>query len=59
MIELTWAWLLHPRRDARDYETLPQHAESMLTIAALTLLCTIVRWCRVELKILSLLTQGG
>jgi transposase len=38
VIERTWAWLLHARRNARDYETLPQHAEAMLTIAAVTLM---------------------
>lgn len=38
VIERTWAWLLHARRNAHDYATLPQHAEAMLTIAALTLM---------------------
>ncbi|MEV7739156.1 hypothetical protein AB0O75_45200 [Streptomyces sp. NPDC088921] len=28
----------HARRNVRDYETLPEHAETMLTIAAITLM---------------------
>jgi hypothetical protein len=33
VIERTWAWLSRARRNARDYETLPQQTEAMLTIA--------------------------
>ncbi|MFB7508500.1 IS5 family transposase [Streptomyces broussonetiae] len=38
VVERSLAWLLHARRNARDYETLPQHSEAMLTLAAITLM---------------------
>lgn len=38
VVERSLAWLLHSRRNARDYETLPQHSEAMLSLAAITLL---------------------
>ncbi|WP_428957378.1 IS5 family transposase [Streptomyces sp. cg35] len=36
--ERSLAWLMHARRNVRDYETLPEHAEAMLTLAAITLM---------------------
>lgn len=38
VVERSLAWLLPVRRNARDYETLPQHSEAMLTLAAITLM---------------------
>jgi transposase len=38
VVERSLAWLLHARRNTRDYETLPQHSEAMLTLAAITLM---------------------
>lgn len=38
VVERSWAWWMHARRNARDYEPLPQHSEAMLTIAAITLM---------------------
>ncbi|GLF95196.1 IS5 family transposase [Streptomyces yaizuensis] len=36
--ERTLAWMMHARPLVRDYERLPQHAEAMVTLAALTLM---------------------
>ena len=33
VIERTLGWLMHHRRLARDYETLPDHSASMIHIA--------------------------
>ncbi|WP_323177900.1 IS5 family transposase [Streptomyces sp. NBC_00083] len=38
VVERSMAWLLHARRNVRDYETLPGHSETMLTLAAITLM---------------------
>lgn len=38
MLNLTEKRLFHAGRNARDYETLPQHSEAMLTLATLTLI---------------------
>jgi transposase len=38
IVERSWAWWMHARRNARDYETLPAHSKAMLTIAAITLM---------------------
>lgn len=38
MVERSLAWLLHARRNVRDYETRPEHSEAMLTLAAITLM---------------------
>ncbi|MFJ6699833.1 IS5 family transposase [Streptomyces sp. NPDC091272] len=38
VVERSLAWLLHARRNVRDYETLPEHSEAMLTLAAITLM---------------------
>jgi transposase len=37
VVERSLAWWLHARRNARDYETRPEHSEAMLTLAAITL----------------------
>lgn len=36
--EGTLAWLSHARRNVRDYETRPEHSETMLTLASITLM---------------------
>ncbi|MDT0347523.1 IS5 family transposase [Streptomyces litchfieldiae] len=38
VVERSLAWIMHARRHARDYERLPQHAESLITWAAITLM---------------------
>lgn len=38
VVERSLAWIMHARRHARDYERLIQHAESLLTWAAITLM---------------------
>ena len=38
VVERSLAWLLHARRNVRDYETRPEHSEAMLTLAATTLM---------------------
>nr|WP_307110925.1 IS5 family transposase [Streptomyces demainii] len=38
VVERSLAWLLHARRNTRDYETLPQHSEAMLTLAAISMM---------------------
>ncbi len=38
VVESSRAWLLHTRRNVRDYETRPEHSEAMLTLAAITLM---------------------
>lgn len=38
VVERTWAWMMHARRHARDYERLVQHSESLSTWAAITLM---------------------
>ncbi|TQE34485.1 hypothetical protein Sipo8835_15400 [Streptomyces ipomoeae] len=38
VVERSLAWWLHARRNARDYETRPEHSEAMLTLAAITLM---------------------
>lgn len=38
VVERSLAWLLHARRDVRDYETRPEHSETMLTLAVITLM---------------------
>ncbi|MEV8022934.1 IS5 family transposase [Streptomyces sp. NPDC086554] len=38
VVERSLAWLVHARRNVRDYETLPEHSEAMLTLAAITLM---------------------
>lgn len=38
VVERSLAWLMHARRHARDYERLIQHAESLLTWAAVSLM---------------------
>ncbi|WP_372498653.1 hypothetical protein [Yinghuangia soli] len=38
MVERSLAWIMHARRHARGYERLVQHAESLLTLAAITLM---------------------
>ncbi|WP_349307787.1 IS5 family transposase [Streptomyces sp. HNM0645] len=38
VVERSLAWLLHARRNVRDYETRPEHSEAMLTLAAITLM---------------------
>ncbi|WP_323138336.1 IS5 family transposase [Streptomyces sp. NBC_01571] len=38
VVERSLAWLLHARRNVRDYETLPEHSEAMLTLAAIALM---------------------
>ncbi len=36
VVERSLAWLVHARRNVRDYETRPEHSEAMLTLAAIT-----------------------
>ncbi|MGY3677230.1 transposase [Streptomyces sp. TE33382] len=38
VVERTWAWMMHARRHARDYERLVQHSETLITWAAITLM---------------------
>ncbi len=38
VVERTWAWMMHARRHARDYERLVQHSETLITGAAITLM---------------------
>ncbi|GHE51177.1 hypothetical protein GCM10017771_73300 [Streptomyces capitiformicae] len=38
VVERSLAWWLHARRNARDYETRPEHSEAMLTLAVITLM---------------------
>lgn len=38
VVEQTWAWMMHARRHARDYERLVQHSETLITWAAITLM---------------------
>lgn len=38
VVERTWAWMMHARRHARDYEWLVQHSETLITWAAITLM---------------------
>jgi transposase len=38
VVERSLAWLSHARRNVRDYETLLEHSEAMLTLAAITLM---------------------
>lgn len=38
VVERSLAWTMHARRHARDYERLIQHAESLITWAAITLM---------------------
>lgn len=38
VVERSLAWLLHTRRNVRDYETLPEHSEAMITLASITLM---------------------
>ncbi len=38
VVERSLAWLLHARRNVRDYETRPEHSEAMLTLVAITLM---------------------
>lgn len=38
VVERSLAWIMHARRHARDYERLVQHAESLITWAAITLM---------------------
>lgn len=37
VVERSLAWIMHARRHARDYERLVQHSESLITLAAITL----------------------
>ncbi|MEW5542622.1 IS5 family transposase [Streptomyces cyaneofuscatus] len=36
VVERTWAWMMHARRHARDYERLVHHSETLITWAAIT-----------------------
>lgn len=38
VVERSFAWCVSARRNARDYETRPEHSEQMLTLAAITLM---------------------
>lgn len=38
VVERSLAWLSHARRNVRDYETRPEHSESMVTLASITLM---------------------
>ncbi|WP_326594510.1 IS5 family transposase [Streptomyces sp. NBC_01803] len=38
VVERSLAWIMHARRHARDYERLPQHSETLITWAAITLM---------------------
>lgn len=38
VVERSLAWIMHARRHARDYERLIQHAETLITWAAITLM---------------------
>ncbi len=38
VVEKSLAWLSHARRNVRDYETRPEHSETMLTRASITLM---------------------
>lgn len=38
VVERSLAWMMHARRDARDYERLIQHSETLITWAAITLM---------------------
>ncbi|MFI0742453.1 hypothetical protein ACH4PU_30905 [Streptomyces sp. NPDC021100] len=37
-IERTLSWLMHARRNVRDYERLPEHAEAHLTWSLITVM---------------------
>jgi transposase len=38
IVERSLAWIMKARRNARDYERLPQHSEAMITWSAITLM---------------------
>ncbi|GHC73076.1 hypothetical protein GCM10010507_60410 [Streptomyces cinnamoneus] len=38
VVERSIAWIMQARRNARDYERLPQHSEALITWAAITLM---------------------
>lgn len=38
VVERSLAWLVHARRNVRDYETRPEHSEAVLTLASITLM---------------------
>lgn len=38
VVERSFAWIMHARRHARDYERLPQHSEALITWAAITVM---------------------
>lgn len=38
VVERSPAWMMNARRDARDYERLIQHSETLITWAAITLM---------------------
>ncbi|GAA0691264.1 hypothetical protein GCM10009548_73900 [Streptomyces malaysiensis subsp. malaysiensis] len=38
VVERSLAWMMQPRRRARDYERLIQHSETLITWAAITLM---------------------
>ncbi|MEU5896850.1 IS5 family transposase [Streptomyces venezuelae] len=38
VVERAFGWAVSARRNARDYETRPEHSEQMLTLAAITLM---------------------
>lgn len=38
VVERSLAWMMHARRNARDYERLIQHSETLITWAAITLM---------------------
>ncbi|MYW42906.1 transposase [Streptomyces sp. SID161] len=44
VVERSLACLLHARRNARNYETPPQHSEAMLTLSAITLKTPRLTW---------------
>jgi transposase len=43
VVERSLVWLVHARRNVRDYETRPEHSEAMLTLAAVTLMTRRIR----------------
>jgi hypothetical protein len=38
VVKRSLAWIMHARPHARDYERLIQHSESLITLAAITLM---------------------